>query len=137
MNTPPPAPEKIVAKDVRHALQQRQWRVIRNNVTKVQFSPGVWTQFAEKGMPDFLAIHYLDTKGHALVLWVETKRLGGRLGEDQAVWHGKETTLGGVVITAFTIDDFLAQYEARLGWIHRAPYSIPGHQSTFELHQEN
>lgn len=129
--------ERAVAHDVRRELVQRHWRVIRNNVTKVQFRPGEWTQFAEPGMPDFLAIHYLDTRGNALVLWVETKRLGGKLGDGQKQWREKEVDRGGVVIVAFSIDDFLAQYEARLGWIHQAPYSIPGHQNKLGLSWEN
>lgn len=129
----PVRPERLVAHDVRAALVQRHWRVIRNNVTKVQFRPGVWTQFAEPGMPDFLALQYLDARGNGLILWVETKRLGGKLGDDQIKWRDKEVRQGAVVIVAASIEDFLGQYEDRVGWIHRPPYSIPGHQSKFEL----
>lgn len=135
---PPPPLEVVVAHGVRQALVQRHWRVIRNNVTKVQFRPGVWTQFAEPGMPDFLAIHYLDTHGLAVLLWVETKRLQlGRLADEQTKWHQRETTYGAVVIVARSVDDFLAQYDNKVGWIHHAPYSIPGHQSNLLLNGEN
>ena len=135
--TRPPL-ENVVAHGVRQALIQRHWRVIRNNVTKVQFRPGVWTQFAEPGMPDFLALHYLNTRGNAVVLWVETKRLQqGRLTDEQTKWNQRELGYGGVVIVARSVDDFLAQYESRLGWIHDPPYSIPGHQSKLQLNGES
>jgi hypothetical protein len=129
-----PVLERIVAHEVRRALVQRHWRIVRNNVSKVQFRPGNWTQFGEPGMPDLLAIQYLDRLGLAAVLWVETKRqYGGKMGDDQIAWRERETTHGAIVIVTNDPSEFLIEYERRLGWIHRPPHSIPGHQSNFSL----
>jgi hypothetical protein len=125
--------ERMVAKLIRRELERRQWRIVRNNVTKIQFRPGAWTQFGEPGMPDLLAIQYLRNDGLAVVLWVETKReYGGRLGDAQITWRDQEKRRGATVIVTSDPGKFLRDYEELLGWIHRPPYSIPGHQATFE-----
>jgi hypothetical protein len=128
-----PQLERIVARQVRGALEKRHWRVIRNSVTKVQWRPGQWTPYGEPGMPDFQAIYYLHPhKGITVTVWVETKKLGGGLGEEQVKWQREERKRGGIVLVSYTFQEFLTQYEQLFGWLHQPPFSRPGHQLQLE-----
>jgi len=85
-------------------------------------------------MPDLLAIRYLHANGVSIVAWIETKRQrGGQLGVDQIKWRDIEQKLGAVVLLSNDFDAFLAEYEARFSWLHKPPYSVPGHQGRLEL----
>lgn len=109
--------EKHVTEQVKSYLEFRGWRLIRHNVTKVQSVYGQWTQFGENGMPDYLALKYLPD-GVSLHLWLEFKRLKGKLEAHQIAWHNTERLRGAIVWRVDEIKSFIVRYEAQFGWVH-------------------
>ena len=110
--TAPELREKDISRTVCDFLKAQGWRLIRMNVSTVNFR-GQWVNYGEKGMPDYLAVYYLHD-GFALLLWLEFKRQrGGRLSAEQVAWSEKERRDGAVVFTVSDIDHFRQWYDER------------------------
>lgn len=93
----------------------RQWRWIRFQRTVVagQFQTG------EAGIPDFMAVRYLDDSGVVVAFWAELKRShGGRLNEDQEKWQARERARGAIVVNVKNIAEFDEWYTKQFGWLH-------------------
>lgn len=113
--------ERDVSRQVKEFLEWHGWRVIRNNVTKVKDRTGKWTSYGEVGMPDLLALLYINTNPHpavSLALWVEMKKPGGRLSPQQVEWHRNEMVRGGLVVVASQLEDFETWYLKTFSWVH-------------------
>lgn len=93
-------------------LAAHRWRLLRNNVTRVQHQNGDWTQYGESGMPDYLALRYLPDS-LAAVLWLEFKAPRGRLSRLQELWHARERKDGATICVVNDFDSFREFYRER------------------------
>lgn len=105
--------EREVTAQIRDFLKAKGWRPIRMQRTVM---PGQF-QTGEPGIPDFLFIRYMGY-GKGTLLWIELKRPGGKLREQQVEWIAKERQRGGTVWIVDSFDPFAALYQERFAWLH-------------------
>ena len=74
--------EKDVARAVKDFMAAKGFRCVRMQRTVI---PGAF-QSGEPGIPDLLFLRYRD----GAIIWIETKRPGGRRSDDQVNWHRNE-----------------------------------------------
>jgi hypothetical protein len=84
--------------------------------------------FGEKGMCDVLYIRYEERDGnggltplansHAQVLWIEHKKVGGKVSAHQEAWHRAERARGALVVVA--TKDFEPSLDGFLLWYRRS-----------------
>jgi len=130
--------ERDVAKQVSDFLEFRGWRRLRNQVGLATNMGGHTIRFGEKGMADLLFLLYLPQQSptgecipHAMVMWLETKRKGGKLSLDQTVWQAAERARGALVLNVDHFEIFAAWYDVQLGWLHSASGTAPGNLDLF------
>ena len=101
--------EAQIQKQIDDFLELDGWRIIRTDLPHLR---GLGVQ--EKGIPDRLYIRYwagLSVRGAGIAekadllaetqsLWIEHKKLRGRLSEHQEAWHAAERARGALVIVA-------------------------------------
>lgn len=103
--------ERDITRQVCDFLRVHRWRLIRMNVSKVQFNDAGWTQFGETGMPDYLALYYLPDS-LAVAMWLEFKQRKGKLARHQELWHARERKDGASVYTVRDYESFRTFYAA-------------------------
>ncbi len=74
--------ERDVAKAVKDFMAAKGFRCVRMQRTVI---PGSF-QAGEPGIPDLLFLRYRDGS----IVWIETKRPGGKRSKDQLDWHCNE-----------------------------------------------
>lgn len=103
--------ERDITKQVCDFLRAHRWRLIRMNVSKVQFNDAGWMQFGESGMADYLALYYLPDS-LAVAMWLEFKQAKGKLARHQELWHARERKDGASVYVVRDYDSFRKFYDA-------------------------
>jgi hypothetical protein len=99
--------ERDVTKQIRDYLELRGWRPVRMMSSVI---PGAF-RVGEKGMPDYLFLHYR----RRVALWVEMKAPAGRLRPEQTAWIDAERRRGGLVAVVDDLDMFDAWYTGLFG----------------------
>lgn len=113
--------ERDVTRQICEFMEWHGWRAMRNQVITSQNIAGGWIKAGEKGMPDWLFIHYFDLRpAAAVVLWVEVKAEGEGLRPDQVTWHQKELARGGFVVLADKFETFRDWYLETFEWLHKS-----------------
>lgn len=117
--------EKDIARTCGDLLALDGWRLVWcEPVSNRAWGKG----FGEKGMPDLLAIRYLNqsaiecncgrriilNKLAASTLWIEWKRPYGKVSPHQKLWHEAERVRGAMTLIAG--EDFPASIEGFINW---------------------
>ena len=125
--------ERQVDRQVKDFMELRGWRTIRFQRTVI---PGAFMT-GEPGIPDRMYLKYLDRNGVCVAVWIELKRAKrGKLSEDQIKWRNREIARGAVVLKVDDIDEFMADYERRFGWLHEGQFQAAAHQKRLALQEE-
>lgn len=107
MKQPDLLKERDVTRTVVDYLLAYGWRALRNQVTVVHAGGGSAFKVGEKGMCDWLFLHY----GCSLILWIEFKKKGKKPSPVQAEWQAYERVRGATVITVDDFEEFERWYQ--------------------------
>lgn len=117
--------EKQVTKQGRDFFEYRGWRAIRMQSGMMASAGGSVVTIGEKGIPDFLFLHYLDKPaGACLYVWVEFKAPGKNLRTDQIKWHRAERLRGGMVWVIDNLEQLETIYYKVFAWLHQGDHAI-------------
>lgn len=111
--------EREIVASVKSFMERNGWRQLRMQSGKFANASGNIFQVGQKGMADFLFLMYLAGKpGACIQLWVEVKRPGAKLREDQIQWIAGERQRGALVAVVDDVKEYCEWYHRTLGWLH-------------------